>query len=311
MWKYIAGRILAALPVLWGVLTLVFVLMRLLPGDPAELMAAEAGGSSEAVARLRSQLGLDAPLYVQYGRYLGQILRGDLGRSLFTNRPVAQTILEQLPSTIELAVAAMLIAVAIGFGLGFLAAFNRNTWCDSLCTALAVAGVSVPVFWSGLIFIFVFSAILRWLPATGQGSFRHLLMPAAVLGLASAGTIARLVRSSVLEVLSRDYIITARAKGLREMVILGRHVLRNALIPVITVIGLQFGFLLSGTVITETVFSRQGLGRTLVEAILWKDFPLIQGVVLLTALIYSGVNLAVDLSYALIDPRLRHNELGS
>lgn len=305
MWRYIARRILAAIPVLLGALTLVFVLMRLLPGDPVELMVAEAGGSAEAAARLRDQLGLEANLQIQYLRYLGQILQGDLGRSLFTNRPVVQIILEQLPSTIELALAAMVIAVVSGFGLGFLAALNRNTWCDSLCTSLAVVGVSVPVFWSGMLFIFLFSVILRWLPATGQGSLKHLVMPAFVLGLTSAGTIARMVRSSVLEVLSQDYIITARAKGLRELVVLGRHVFKNALIPVITVIGLQFGFLLSGTVVTEMVFSRQGLGRTLVEAILWKDFPLVQGVVLLTAVIYTLVNLAGDLSYALIDPRLR------
>ncbi len=309
MLKYVARRLLAAIPVLWGVLTLVFVLIRLLPGDPAELMLAESGGSAEAIAYLRARLGLDDPLYVQYSRFLWDVLRGDLGRSIFTNRPVTQTILEQLPSTIELALAAMIIAVVIGSILGVAAALKRDSWWDSLCMSVAVAGVSVPIFWSGLLLITLFSATLRWLPATGQGSWRHLVMPAAVLSFASSGSIARLVRSSMLEVLSRDYITTARAKGLRERLVIHRHALKNAFIPVITMIGLQFGFLLGGAVVTETVFSRQGIGRTVLDAILWKDFPVVQGVVLLAAVIYTVVNLLVDLSYAFIDPRIYHKEL--
>jgi len=320
MLQLVGKRLLASIPVLWGVTTLVFLAIHLLPGDPAELMLAESGGSAESIAYLRDQLGLDDPLYVQYGRFLLNTLRGDLGRSIFTNRPVLQTILEQLPSTIELALAAMLVAIALGTGLGILAALNHNglgilaalnhnSWLDNACMAMAVAGVSVPIFWSGLLLILLFSATLHWLPATGQGSLRHLLMPAVVLGFASSGTIARLVRSSLLEVLYKEYITTARAKGLSERLILTHHALKNALIPVITVVGLQFGFLLGGAVVTETVFSRQGIGRLIADAILWKDFPLIQGGVLLAAVTYTVVNLLVDISYTFADPRIRHDEL--
>jgi len=309
MLQFIGKRLLASIPVLWGVTTLVFLAIHLLPGDPAELMLAESGGSAESIAYLRDQLGLDDPLYIQYGRFLLNTLRGDLGRSIFTNRPVLQTILEQLPSTIELALAAMLVAIVLGTGLGILAALSHNSWLDNVCMAIAVAGVSVPIFWSGLLLILLFASTLHWLPATGQGDFKYLLMPAVVLGFASSGTIARLVRSSLLEVLHEEYITTARAKGLSERLILTHHALKNALIPVITVVGLQFGFLLGGAVVTETVFSRQGIGRLIVDAILWKDFPLVQGGVLLAAVTYTLVNLLVDISYAFADPRIRHDEL--
>ncbi len=296
-----------SIPVLWGVATLVFLMMHLLPGDPAELMLAESGGSSQSIAQLRRQLSLDDPLYVQYGRFLANALRGDLGRSIFTNRPVTRTILEQLPHTVQLAVAAMVVAVVIGAALGIAAALNRNTWVDSLCVTIAVAGASMPIFWSGLLLILLFSSLLHWLPATGQGSLRHLIMPALVLGLASSGSIARLVRSTMLEVLGQQYITAARAKGLSERVVVYRHGLKNALIPVITVMGLQFGYLLGGAVVTETVFSRQGLGRLVVDAILWKDFPIVQGAVLLAAAVYTLVNLLIDISYAVMDPRIRYD----
>ncbi|MBC8447625.1 MAG: ABC transporter permease [Chloroflexi bacterium] len=307
MWRYIGRRLAVALPTLWAVTTLVFFLMRVLPGDPAELLLAQSGASAEAIARLRTQLGLDQPLLVQYGRFLFQILRGDLGRSLVANRPVVRMIGEQLPATLELALAAMGIAVVLGLALGLIAALRRGTWVDSLCMTVAVVGSSLPVFWSGLLFILFFSIALRWLPATGEGTWRHLLMPAAVLGIASSGSIARQTRSSVLETLGQEYVTAARAKGLREWMVLTRHVLRNALIPVATVIGLRFSFLLGGTVVTETVFSRRGLGRLIVDGILWKDFPVVQGVVLLVAAIYVLVNLFVDVSYALLDPRVRYD----
>jgi len=307
MLEYIGKRLLTSIPVLWGVTTLVFLMMHLLPGDPAELMLAESGGSSQSIAHLRRQLGLDDPLYVQYGRFLASALRGDLGRSIFTNRPVAQTIVEQLPHTVQLALAAMMVAIAVGIGLGMAAALNRNTWVDSLCVSMAVAGSSVPIFWSGLLLILLFSSLLHWLPATGQGTLKHLILPAIVLGLASSGSIARLVRSTMLEVLGQEYISTARSKGLSERLVVSRHALKNALIPVITVMGLQFGYLLGGTVVTETVFSRQGLGRLVVDAILWKDFPIVQGAVLLAAAVYTLVNLLVDISYAVVDPRIRYD----
>jgi peptide/nickel transport system permease protein len=307
MLRYIGRRLVGAIPVLWGVATLVFIIMRLLPGDPAALMLSEGGGSAEAIAALRATLGLDDPLPVQYGRYLLSLLRGDLGTSLFTHRPVTTTIGEQLPSTIELALAAMVVATVVGGILGMLAAVRQGTWVDTLATALSVTGVSVPIYWSALLLIWLLSLRLAWLPATGQGGLAYLLMPALVLGFASSGVIARLVRASLLEALNQDFITTARAKGLGEGVLLIRHALRNALIPVITVIGLQFGFLLGGTVVTETIFSRQGIGRLLVNAILWKDFPVVQGVVLLAALVYTVVNLGVDVAYAFLDPRIRYD----
>ncbi|MBN1136767.1 MAG: ABC transporter permease, partial [Anaerolineae bacterium] len=243
----------------------------------------------------------------QYGRYLLNLAQGDLGTSLFAHRPVVTVIAEQLPSTIGLALAAMLIASILGTGLGILAAVKAGTWIDSAATALSVTGVSVPIFWSGLLLIWLFSLHLGWLPATGQGGLDHLILPALVLGLASAGSIARLVRASLLEVLEQDFIRTARAKGLREGIVLTRHALKNALIPVVTIVGLQFGFLLGGTVVTETVFSRQGIGRLLVNSILWKDLPVVQGVVLLAGLVYTLVNVAVDVAYGFLDPRIRYD----
>jgi ABC-type dipeptide/oligopeptide/nickel transport system permease component len=220
---------------------------------------------------------------------------------------VTTTIAEQLPSSIQLAVAAMCIAVGLGTLLGVVAAAKRDTWIDTVATTISVTGVSVPVFWSALLLILLFSLWLGWLPATGQGGLSHLIMPALVLGFASAGAIARLVRSSLIEVFTQDFINTARAKGLREITLLERHALRNAFIPVITVIGLQFGFLLGGTVVIETIFSRQGIGRLVVNAILWKDFPVVQGVALLTALFYILINLIIDILYAFLDPRIRYD----
>lgn len=305
MLSHIVKRLVYAVPVIWGVVTIVFVLTRALPGDPAETMLSQSGGSPQAVEQLRAQLALDQPLYVQYGRFLWDLAHGDLGRSLFTNRPVTVTLIEQLPSTMTLAFAAMILAVLLGTGLGVLAAVFQDTWIDSMCMTVAVLGVSVPIFWSAILLITLFSALLHWLPATGQGSIKHLIMPTLVLGFASSGGIARLIRSSMLEVLAQDYITTARAKGLRLRVTVIRHALRNALIPTVTLIGLQFGFLLGGTVVIETVFSRQGIGRLTMDAILWKDFPVIQGAILLSAIVYTLLNITVDLSYAIIDPRLR------
>lgn len=307
MIRYIGRRLLGSIPVLWGVATVVFVVMRLLPGDPAALMLAEAGGSPEAIANLRAELGFDDPLPIQYGHYLLSLLRGDLGRSLFSHRPVITVIAEQLPSTILLALASMLVATTSGLVLGALAAARRDTWLDTLAMAFAVSGVSIPIFGSSLLLIWLLSLRLGWLPATGQGTPANLVMPALVLGFASSGAIARLVRSSLLDVLDQDYIRTARAKGLQEGVVLLRHGLKNALIPVITIIGLQFGYLLGGTVVTETIFARQGIGRLVVDAILWKDFPVVQGVVLLAALVYTLVNLTVDVAYAYLDPRIHYD----
>lgn len=305
MLTFTLRRVLSMFLVLWGVVTLTFFAIRLLPGDPATLLISQGGGSAQDIADLRERLGLDDPLPVQYLRFLGGLVQGDLGMSLVSRRPVTDAIGEQLPHTLALATTATLLSVIIGISLGVLAATHQGTWVDQFCIALSVLGVSIPILMSGLLLILLFSLVLGWLPATGQGSWRHLVMPALVLSLASTGTIARLVRTQMLEVLPEDYITVARAKGVLERVILWRHALRNALIPVITVIGLQFGSLLGGTVVTESLFSRRGLGRLVVDAILWKDYPLIQGVVILGAAIYVGVNFIVDMSYGLLDPRIR------
>ena len=305
MFIYIIRRLLAALAVLWGVVTVVFLLLQVLPGDPAETILAGSGASSAEIAQTRQQLGLADPLPVQYGRYLFNTLKGDLGRSLFSNRPVALTIAEQLPSTLELAIAALSVAVGLGLSLGILAALRAGDWIDRVVMGIAVLGVSVPVFWSGLLLIWILSVSLNWLPATGAGGWQHVVMPAVVLGLVGAGPIARLVRAGLLQVWRADFIVLARAKGLPEAIVFSRHALRNAIIPTINLIGLQAGFLLGGTVVTEAVFARPGLGRLVVDAILWKDLPVVQGVVLLIAAMYVAVNLLVDLVSLALDPRLR------
>ncbi len=305
MFTFTLRRLFSTILVLWGVVTLTFFAIRLLPGDPATLLISQGGGSAEDIADLREQLGLDDPLPVQYVRFLGRLVQGNLGTSLISHRPVADAIAEQLPHTLALATSATLLSVVVGISMGILAATHQGSWIDHLSITLSVLGVSLPILLSGLLFILLFSLVLGWLPATGQGSWRHLVMPSLVLSLASTGTIARLVRTQMLEVLPEDYITVARAKGLKEQVILWRHALRNALIPVITLIGLQFGALLGGTVVTESLFSRRGLGRLVVDAISWKDYPLVQGAVILGAAIYVGVNFLVDMSYGLLDPRIR------
>ena len=306
MFRYIQRRLLIAIPIILGVATIVFALMHLLPGDPAEVMLAQSGGQAEAIEQLRHQLGLDLPLHIQYWHFLTSIVKGDLGESIWLRKPVSQVLMEQIPATLELASSAMLLAIVPGISLGILAALKHNSWVDRAAMAISVAGVSMPIFWSSLLGIYLFAAKLRWLPATGQGDLKHLILPATVLGYGAAGSIARLVRSSMLDVLRQEYITTARSKGLLTRVIILRHALKNALIPVVTALGLQFGALLGGTVITETVFSRQGLGRTMVDAIIWKDFPLVQGGVMLIAGTYILVNLLVDVSYGFLDPRIRY-----
>jgi ABC-type dipeptide/oligopeptide/nickel transport system permease component len=269
-------------------------------------MLSEAGGSAQEITELRAELGLDDSLVTQYGRYLLRLAQADLGTSLFTQRSVVDTIGEQLLSTIELAIAAIVIATTLGVALGVIAAAKHGTWLDALVMAISVSGISIPIFWSALLLIWLFALILGWLPATGKGGVGHLILPASVLGFASAGAVTRLVRAGLLDVMEQDYVSTARAKGLAEHTILFRHTLKNAFIPVISIIGLQFGFLLGGTVVIETIFSRPGLGHLLVNAILWKDLPLVQGIVLLVALIYTLVNLATDVAYAYLDPRIHY-----
>jgi peptide/nickel transport system permease protein len=305
MLTFTIRRLFSTILVLWGVLTLTFFAIRLLPGDPATILASQGGGSAQQIAELRAQLDLDVSLPVQYVRFLAGLMRGDLGVSLVSHRPVVDVIAEQLPHTLALASTATLVSVVWGVSMGVLAATHQGTWIDQICMGLSVLGVSIPILLSGLLFILLFSLFLKWLPATGQGSWRHLVMPALVLSLASVGTIARLVRTQMLEVLPQDYITIARAKGVSERAVLWRHALRNALIPVVTIIGLQFGSLLGGTVVTESLFSRKGLGRLVVDAISWQDYPLVQGVVILGAALYVTMNFLVDLSYGILDPRVR------
>jgi peptide/nickel transport system permease protein len=301
---YLGRRLLIGSLTLLGVATVIFGLIHLLPGDPAQTMLARSGASPEAVAALRAEIGLDRPLIVQYARWLAALAHGDLGQSLFYNRPVAQLIGEQIPSTLELAFAAFVIALAIGIPLGVIAAMRPGGWLDRLAMTTAVAGAAVPVFWSGLLLIWLFSVRLGWLPPAGAGSLRALVMPALVLGFATAGPIARLTRAALLEVLGQPYLMVARAKGLTERGVLLRHASRNALIPLLTIAAVQLGFLLAGTVVTETLFGRPGLGRLLVDAILWRDLPVIQGVALVIAGIYVLANMAVDLAAGWINPQV-------
>lgn len=306
MFSYIRNRVLLAVPVVLGVSILVFLMIHLLPGDPVLIMLGETHLPPEQLEAIREQMGLNQPLPVQYAQFAWKALQGDLGRSMRTNQPVIETILNRLPSTLELAAAAIILAIVFGMTMGVLAATHQNTWVDTLCSSLALFGVTVPGFWLGLMLLFIFALSLGWFPITGQGGPSRLVLPAITLAWFSAGTFARLTRSSLLEVIGSEYITTARAKGLREQVIITKHALRNALIPVITIIGIEFGDLLAGAVVTETVFARQGLGRLIVDSILQKDFPVIQGAVLFTALMYVSASLLVDISYAFIDPRVRY-----
>lgn len=306
MLRYIGNRLIAAVPTVLLVTVLVFLILHLIPGDPAEIFLGENRSTPELLAQVRADMGLDRPLHVQYLSYMGGALRGDFGRSLNNNRPVLGEILGRLPATLELTLAAMAIGTVLGMSLGIISALGHNTWVDTAAMALALLGVSMPIFWMSLLLIFFFSVRLNWFPAIGQGGIERLVLPAFALGLLSSSTLARLVRSSMLEVLSQDYVRTARAKGLRDRTVVLRHALKNALIPTITVLGLQFGQLIGGAVITETIFARRGLGRLYVDSILNKDFTMVQAMTLFLALAYVLINLAVDVAYAAVDPRISY-----
>jgi ABC-type dipeptide/oligopeptide/nickel transport system permease component len=302
---YVARRVLSGVPTLWGVATVVFVMARLLPGDPARVIAGVLA-SPEDVERIRQQMGLDKPLWVQYGNFLGSLLRLDLGTSAHTNAPVIEEIGSRLPYTIELAVVALVLAVTIGVLAGVAAALRRNTMLDLLISSFSVFGVSMPVYWLGLMMIIVFAIYLHLLPAAGADEPTSIVMPAVTLALFSLGLIARMTRSSMLEVLGQDFVRTARAKGAPVRSVVFRHALRNALLPIMTVIGLQFGALLGGAVVTETVFSWPGVGRLLIDSIFFRDYPVVQGLVLMFGTTFVVVNLLVDLLYAYVDPRIHY-----
>ena len=312
---YALRRLLLAVPVLFGVSVLVFAVLHLAPGDPAAIMLG-AQATKEDVERLRRDLGLDQPLVVQYLHWIGQVARGDLGRSIPLGRAVLPEVLLRFKATLLLTAGALAIAVLLGLIAGILSAVKQYSWLDRMSMGVAVTGVSLPVFWTGIMLIIVFALQLRWFPSSGMSSpygsgaadvLWHLVLPAVTLGTASAAALARLTRSSVLEIIRQDYVRSARAKGLAERAVIARHVLKNAVNPIITVLGVQVGFLLGGAILTETVFSWPGLGSMMVRAIQARDYPLVQGGVLLIATTFVLVNLMVDLLYAVFDPRIRYD----
>jgi peptide/nickel transport system permease protein len=311
---YIIRRVLSLIPVLVLVAVVSFLLIHIIPGDPAAVMLGT-DATPQEIEKLREDLGLNEPLHVQFYRWISRVLRGDLGDSFFMGRPVAVALMERLPATILLAVAALFFAILIGMPAGIIAAVKQGSVIDQLVMVIALIGVSLPSFWIGLNLILVFSVNLRWLPSGGYvpltenfiDGLRCLLMPAFALGFMQAALIARMTRSSMLEVLRQDYIRTARSKGLSEQVVVGLHALKNAMIPILTVIGTAFGVLLGGAVIVETVFAYPGIGRLVVSAVQRRDYPVIQGALLLISAIYVLVNLLVDVLYTLIDPRIKYN----
>jgi len=304
MARHLVHRLLLTLPALWLVLTLVFLLIHIVPGDPVEQMLGE-GANLSQIAELRQALGLDQPLLTQYGHYLGQMVRGDLGHSFKFQAPVRQVIFERYPATLELAFLALLVCAALAIPAGVWAAYRRGSSADRAVGVFSLLGLAVPNFALGPLLIVLFSIQLGWLPVSGRGGVLNYILPAATLGAALAAILTRMVRGAMLEELSSDYVRTARAKGLPASVVLVRHALRNALIPIITILGLQFGTLLAGTIVTETIFSWPGIGRLTVQAISSRDYPLLQGCILVIALSYVLVNLLTDVLYALIDPRVR------
>ncbi len=307
MTAFVLQRFLALIPLLVGVSFLVFLMAQLVPGDPVMMMLGEYSvASAEDIAQLRAQLGFDDPWHVQYGRYLGGLLQGDLGESMRSRKPVSKLILQRLPRTLELTLAALAFAIVFGTTMGIIAALHHNRWLDYVAVTIALLGVSIPGFWLALLLILVFSVTLGWLPVLSSPGIPGLILPTLALGLWAGGTIARLVRSGMLEVMRQDYVRTAHAKGLPDRSVLFQHALRNALLPVVTVVGLQFGQVLAGTVIIEAVFSRPGLGLMLVNAIVAKDFPLVQGIVMFVAAAYIVVNSLVEILYVWIDPRIRY-----
>jgi peptide/nickel transport system permease protein len=333
MWAYVVRRLLGLIPVLFGISLLVFGFLRAIPGDPAVVMLGERG-TPEQVEALREKLGLNRPILEQYLIFVGQLLQGDLGRSTFSLLEVRSLLLAKWPATFELAVSAMLVAMLIGVPLGILAAVRKNSIWDNLATSFALIGVSLPVFWLGLMLVYLFAVNLQWLPSGGRLSveadafFRpitgfyvldallqrsavidvlsHLILPALTLGTIPLAILTRITRSAMLEVLSQDYVRTARAKGQTERVVIWRHALKNALLPVVTIIGLQFGTLLGGAILTETIFSWPGIGSWIYEGIINRDYPVVQGGVVFVAFVFVLINLLVDLSYALLDPRIQY-----
>jgi peptide/nickel transport system permease protein len=306
MGRFLARRALLTIPVLLGVSLFVFLMVHLLPGDPVTIMTFGANPTPKQVAAIREQMGLNDPLHIQYLKFISKAVRGDFGRSIRSKHLVINDIKDNIGPTLVLTGAGMLVALVIGFGLGLLAALRRNTWIDSGSMTLALTGVSMPSFWLGILLIYFFAVRLNWFPLTGSEGALRLVLPAIALGWGYAAITARLIRANLIDVMGQDYILTARSKGLSQQLVIGRHAMKNALIPVVTIIGLQFGTMLAGAVVIEVLFARQGIGRLLVDAIMQRDFPLVQAIVLFIAVFYVISNLLVDISYAFFDPRIRY-----
>ncbi len=304
MIRYLGLRVLLAIPALWLIVTMVFLLAHIVPGDPVQQMLGE-GAQQQDIQQLRHELGLDLPLPVQYERYLTGVVHGNLGESIRFQEPVAEVVLSHYPATLELSFFALLVCAALAIPAGIFAASKRGTAADHAVGVFTLFGLSVPNFALGPVLILVFSVLVGWFPVSGRGGISHLILPAITLGAALAAILVRMVRTSVIEELSSDYVRTVRAKGLRESAVLFRHAFRNALIPILTILGLQFGTLLAGTIVTETIFSWPGIGRLSVQAIEARDYPLLQGCILLIAVSYVAVNLLTDVVYAFVDPRVR------
>ncbi|AZR72321.1 hypothetical protein BBF96_02280 [Anoxybacter fermentans] len=307
MFEYIIRRIILIVPVLLGVLFVTFLLMFIIPGDPITTMMGQRA-DDKVIARIRAELRLDDPWYIQFIRYVGRTLRGDLGKSYITHRSVARDLMEKLPVTARLALSAMIVAITMGVLIGILAAVYHNTWVDRAVMVFALIFISTPVFWFGLILVFVFGMTLGWFPISGMGDggIKYIVLPAITLGTRAAAFLARMTRSTMLEVIRQDYIRTARSKGLSEKIVIFKHALKNALIPIVTIIGLDFASYLNGSVLTETIFGWPGFGRYVVQAINKRDFQVIAGSVLVGAVIFVFANLIVDLTYGFLDPRIRY-----
>lgn len=305
MSAYVLRRLLGTVPVLVVATTVAFLVLQLIPGDPVNLMLAGVPASQELRENLRKRLGLDQPIHVQYVSFVARAARGDLGISFRTRQPVAQIVAQQLPATLELAAGGMLVGITFGLSMGIVAGLRPNSPIDTLTMLVAIVGISIPGYWTAMLLIYFFGLRLGWVPIVGTG-LPALILPSIVVGSFAVGDIARLVRSSIMEVRNEDYIRTARSKGLPERRVVLRHALRNAMIPVVTLIGLQMGLFVGGGVITETVFARQGVGKLLVDAILEKDYPVVQAVILLITAGYVYANFAVDILYSVLDPRIRY-----
>jgi peptide/nickel transport system permease protein len=305
--RYVLQRLVLLLPTLLGALTLVFFLIHLVPGDPVEVMLGETASAADK-EEMRRHLGLDRPLLTQYASFLGSFVQGDLGRSLYENESVSALIFARLPATIELTLCAMIVALLIAFPLALLAAVTKYSWVDRVALLFSVVGLSIPNFWLGPVLMIVFSIQLGWLPVSGRDNPTHLVLPAVTLGMAMAAILTRILRSGLLRAADEDYVRAARAKGLTETRLWLKHILRNALISVITIVGLQFGGLLAGSIITETIFAWPGIGRLTVQAIQTRDYPLVQGCILVIATAYVLVNFVTDLLYSLADPRIAYGK---